>query len=161
MRMVFSLSIVEALLLLIGGAQLAQGPATVPMASFVGTWVGTQTWAIENPPPSARGEQQVELTIDLADGKLTGFMNPWFGGEDGATFTNVNVVGDELRATAMIGKPPEAGQRVRRDWKSTVTIEFRFKTQPNNQLVGTADVMLDKTQWTKFRYELGKKRSRY
>ena len=149
----------QVLLSSIAGAQKAQGVATVPMASFVGTWVGTQTWAVDNPPPNAQGEQLVELTIEMVDGRLTGSMNPWFGGEDGATFTKVSIVGEELLASATIGKRVEPDQRARRDWKSRVTIEFRFKTQPNQRLVGTAAVIFDTTQWTRFQYDLGMKRA--
>lgn len=159
--MMWSSMAVLQILLAVAGAQGFPNAATVPSASFVGTWVGTQSWAIENPPPNARGDQLVELSIEMVNGRLTGTMRPWFGGDDGATFTVVNVVGEELRATAVIGKPADPGQRVRRDWKSAVTIHFTFRTQPNNELVGTADVMLDGTRWMRFQYDLGRKRSRY
>src|SRR5437867_5142099 len=98
-----------------------------PPSTFVGTWVGTQVWAIDNPSPSAKEEQPVELKIDLVDGKLTGFMNPWFGGSDGATFTQTSIEGDHLKATAVVGKPPAPGARGQRgNWKTSVKIYFNF-----------------------------------
>ena len=61
----------------------AQAPATaVPAARFVGTWVGTQAWAISNPPPGANNEQPVTLELQLVDGKITGTMRPFMGGLD-------------------------------------------------------------------------------
>jgi hypothetical protein len=131
-------------------------------AAFVGTWVGTQTWAIENPSPSAKEEQPIELKIDLVDGKLTGFMNPWFGGADGATFTQTTIEGDVLKATAVVGKPPAPGTRGQRgNWKSSVKIFFHFRSDFKDSLSGTADVMMNDVKWLKFNYTLNKKRSRY
>jgi hypothetical protein len=138
-------------------------PQNAPSAAFVGTWVGTQKWAIDSPSPSAKEDQPVELTIQVGpDGKLTGFMNPWFGGSDGATFTQTAIVGDELQAQAVVGKPPAAGARGQRgNWKSAVKIVFKLKNEGNNALAGTADVTLDNIKWLKFNYSLAKKRSRY
>ena len=152
-------SILQSLLMLV----VFQGEAqNASPSGFVGTWVGNQSWAIESPSPSAKEEQPVELTIELVDGKLTGFMNPWFGGSDGATFTDVKIVGEQLQAMAVVGKPPVPGQRGQRgNWKSAVRILFNLKTETNNKLVGTADVTLDNVKWLKFKYDLSRKRSRY
>lgn len=148
------------ILLIIPASQAAQN---APSSAFVGTWVGTQKWAIESPSPSAKEDQPVELTIEAGpDGKLTGFMNPWFGGSDGATFTQTAILGDELQAQAVVGKPPAPGQRGQRgNWKNSVKIFFKFKNEGNSALAGTADVMLGDVKWLKFNYNLGKKRSRY
>ena len=56
-------------LLLFSALQAARPAATVSPQAFVGTWVGTQSWAIEKPPPGARPDQPVSLTIDLVDGR--------------------------------------------------------------------------------------------
>ena len=130
-------------------------------STFVGTWVGTQSWAIDNPSPSAKEEQPIELKIDLVDGKLTGFMNPWFGGSDGATFTQTAIEGDVLKATAIVGKPPAPGGRGRGNWKSSVKIFFSFKNDFKDSMSGTANVMMNDVKWLKFNYTLSKKRSRY
>jgi len=45
----------------------APAPVAVPAARFVGTWVGTQAWAIPNPPPGANNEQPVTLELQLVD----------------------------------------------------------------------------------------------
>jgi len=44
--------------------QAAPSPqrATVSPQVFVGTWVGTQRWAIANPPPGANPDQPVSIT---------------------------------------------------------------------------------------------------
>jgi hypothetical protein len=151
----------SVLLLLLGPA--SQAAQNTPSSTFVGTWVGTQKWAIESSSPSATEDQLVELSIEVGpDGKLTGFMNPWFGGSDGATFTQTAILGDELQAHAVVGKPPAPGQRGQRgNWKNSVRIFFKFKNESNSTLVGTADVMLNDVKWLKFDYSLGKKRSRY
>jgi hypothetical protein len=90
------------LICLLASAALAQ---TAAPSTFVGTWVGTQAWAIENPSPSAKDEQPVELKIDVVGGQVVGFMTPWFGGSDGATFTQTSIDGEALKATAVVGKP--------------------------------------------------------
>src|SRR5687767_3734055 len=77
----------------------AQGPAPapasslpVPAARFVGVWVGTQGWAIANPPPGARPDQPVTLTLQLVNGRVTGTLKPFLGGEEGATLVDAMVV---------------------------------------------------------------------
>ena len=121
---------------------------------FVGIWVGKQTWSVENPPANATTPQPVELTIELVDGKLVGVMTPFFGGSDGARFAEGKIVGEDLRASAVMGRPT--------GWKATVKVNFDFKvTGDRNQLVGTADVLMGDAKWTTFKYELSKKRSRY
>jgi hypothetical protein len=141
----------------------AQTPAPgVPASSFAGTWVGTQAWAISNPPPGASNDQPVTLQIDLADGRITGTMRPFLGGDDGATITEATIVGDELRATAVVGRPrPAAGGRGRgAGGNSAIRIAFVFRND-GLKMTGTADVQMGEVPWTKFRYSLGKKRSRY
>jgi hypothetical protein len=121
---------------------------------FVGTWVGTQTWAIDNPPANATTPQPVELNIELIDGKLVGAMTPFFGGGDGARFTDGRIEGDAFRAGAVMGR--QTG------WKTSVKIDFDFKvTGDRNRLVGTADVLMGDVKWTTFKYDLSRKRSRY
>jgi hypothetical protein len=176
-----------ALFLMLFQAAQPAPRATVSPQTFVGTWVGTQSWAIQNPPPGARPDQPVTLTIDLMDGKLVGSMVPFMGGQDGATFVESKIVGEELQVSAVVGRPrpatlappppangdegPQApapagrGRGGRRgaqppSWKDTAKIQFAFKNDGVN-LTGTADVMLGDVKWLKFNYDLSKKRSRY
>lgn len=139
----------------------AQAPAP-PAAGFVGTWVGTQAWAIKDPPPGASNDQPVTLELALADGKVTGTMRPFLGGDDGATITDSTIVGDELRATAIVGRPRPAGRRGGGPGggNSAIRIAFIFRND-GLKMTGTADVTMGDVPWTKFRYSLGKKRSRY
>jgi hypothetical protein len=123
---------------------------------FVGTWVGTQKWAIENPPPSAYTPQAVTLTIEIVDGKLVGVMSPFFGGADGARFVDSRIEGEQLQASAIVGDPAQR----RTGWKANTTIQFAFQND-GTRLVGTADVRLGDVTWTKFSYDLSRKRSRY
>ena len=155
--------------LIAGGVFLAavaahgQAPAApVPAARFVGTWVGTQGWAIKDPPPGASNEQPVTLELALTDGKLTGTMRPFLGGDDGATITDATIVGDELRATAVVGRPRPAGRRGAgpAGGNSAIRIAFVFRND-GVKMTGTADVTMGDVPWTKFKYSLGKKRSRY
>jgi hypothetical protein len=155
--------------------------ATVSPQTFVGTWVGTQSWAIESPPPGARQDQPVSLTIDLVDGKITGTMTPFMGGQDGATFVDAQIVGDELRVAAVVGRPrqapaaradvppaedaPVARGRGRRggpapSWKDPVRVQFTFKND-GTALTGVADITMNDVKWLKFNYDLSRKRSRY
>jgi hypothetical protein len=153
-------------MLLLSAATIAQAPAptAVPAARFVGTWVGTQAWAIKDPPPGANNEQPVTLDLQLVDGKITGTMRPFLGGDDGATITEATIVGEELRATAVVGRPrPAAGGRRgggAAGGNSAIRIAFVFRND-GLKLAGTADVQMGDVPWTKFRYDLGKKRSRY
>jgi hypothetical protein len=140
-----------------------QQPAAGPSARFVGTWVGTQGWAIANPPPGARQDQPVTVTIETTEsGAVTGSVVPFLGGEDGATFTDATIVGDELRATAIVGRPRAGGARGRGapGWKDAIRVAFAFRNS-GTALTGTADVRLGDVPWMRFNYELGKKRSRY
>ena len=150
------------LLLLMAALALGQvQPAAVPAARFVGTWVGTQAWAIPNPPPGANNEQPVTLELQLTDGRITGTMRPFLGGEDGATITEATIVGDELRATAVVGRPrPNAGRGGGRGGNNATRIAFVFRND-GVKMTGTADVRMGEVPWTKFKYDLGKKRSRY
>jgi hypothetical protein len=143
----------------------AQTPApAVPAARFVGIWVGTQAWAIKDPPPGANNEQPVTLDLQLVDGKITGTMRPFLGGDDGATITDATIVGEELRATAVVGRPrpATAGRRGGGPGggNSAIKIAFVFKND-SLKMTGTADVQMGDVPWTKFKYDLAKKRSRY
>jgi hypothetical protein len=132
-------------------------------ASFVGNWVGTQTWIGDNVPPSAKAPQQVALTIDLVDGKLVGNM-PVFGGTDVLTFVDTKIVGDELEASAVVKKPqPAAGAEGGgrgKAWTDDVKFTLHLKAD-KVALTGTADVVLGDVKWMTFKYEMGKKRTRY
>ena len=142
----------------------AQSPAPVPAARFVGTWVGTQAWAIKDPPPGANNEQPVTLELQIVDGKLTGSMRPFLGGEDGATITEATIVGEELRATAGVGRPrpATAGRRGGGAAGGTSAIKIAFVFRNDGvKMTGTADVQMGDVPWTKFSYALAKKRSRY
>jgi hypothetical protein len=94
----------------------------VPVARFVGTWVGTQARAIAIPPPGVRQDQPVTLTIESVDGKMTGTMRPFLGGEEGATFTEVAIVGEELHATAVVSEARQG--RAGRGWKDPIRVAF-------------------------------------
>jgi hypothetical protein len=145
---------------------MAQQEAAAPAARFAGTWVGTQAWDISNPPPGASQDQAVTLEIEVTDGKITGTMKPFLGGEDGATITDATIVGDELRATAIVGRPraPAAAGGRRGGgapgWKDPIRIAFVFRNI-GVTMNGTADVHMGDVPWVKFKYDLGKKRSRY
>jgi hypothetical protein len=169
---------VGSLLLLASIAGLAQAPApAAPAVRFAGTWVGTQAWAIKDPPPGASNDQPVTLELAVVDGKVTGTMSPFLGGDDGATITEATIVGDELRATAVVGRPRPAGRRPSTGAQgapsgvegrgggpaggnSAISIAFVFRND-GVKMTGTADVKMGDVPWTKFRYSLGKKRSRY
>ena len=153
------------LVLLLVAVQDVPSRATVSAQAFVGTWVGTQSWAIDNPPPGARQDQPVSLTIDIVDGKVIGSMTPFMGGQDGATFTSAEIVGDELQASAMIGRPRPVAGRGRRgaapaNWKDSTKIHFTFRND-GLAVTGTANVTLNDVRWLTFKYDLSKKRSRY
>ena len=155
-------------LLLIGALFTAsvqgQAPtAAVPPERFVGTWVGTQAWAISNPPPGASNDQPVTLELELVGGMLTGTMKPFFGGDEGATIVDATIVGEELRATAVLGRPRPAAAGRRgggAGGQSSIRIAFVFRND-GVKMSGTADVTMGDVPWTTFRYSLGKKRSRY
>jgi hypothetical protein len=145
-------------------------PEPVSQSTFVGTWVGLQTWSTDSTTsgatPGVQEGQTVTLTIDLVDGKLTGFLNPFFGGSDGASFVDAQIVGEELRASAVIGRPPAAGGRGGRGgrggagWKNDTTIQFTLKAD-RTHMTGAAQVELGGVRWMRYNYDLEKKRSRY
>ena len=151
---------------LLAAVAFAQAPpaAAVPAARFVGTWVGTQAWAIPNPPPGANNEQPVTLDLQLVDGKITGTIRPFLGGDDGATITDATIAGEELRATAVVGRPRPAGAGrrggVAAAGNGVIRIAFVFRND-GLKLNGTAEVQMGETPWTKFSYALARKRSRY
>ena len=141
-----------------------QEPALQP-ARFAGTWVGTQAWALDNPPPGASQDQPVTLILDVVDGKVIGTMTPFLGGEDGATIVESVLIGDELRATAIVGRPRAAQTGGRRGggppgWKDAIKVAFVFKND-GVAMTGTADVQMGDVPWLKFKYQMGKKRNRY
>ena len=136
-------------------------PPNLPAARFAGVWVGTQAWDIANPPPGARADQPVTLTLQVTDGMITGTLKPFLGGDEGAALVEATVAGDELRATAVVGTPRPAGaRRGAANWKEGVAVDFTFKNDGVN-LKGRAEVSLGEVPWLAFRYDLNKKRSRY
>ena len=137
-------------------ALAVQQPAASP-SSFVGSWVGFQTWTGDTVSVSAKTPQAVTLNIEMVDGKLVGTM-PFFGGVDVASFVDTRIVGDELEASAVIKKAEAAAQR--KAWTDDVKITFHLKADKVN-MTGTADVLLGDVKWMKFKYELGKKRTLY
>jgi hypothetical protein len=167
---------------LMGLASSAPQAQTIPSRqSFVGTWVGTQSWAIETPPPGANQQQPVSITIDIVDGKLTGTMAPFMGGEDGVVFTDATIVGEELHASAVFGNPnpdhipvvedasdqqgdfkvvPSNGRSRKQPWKETVKVDFALRNEGIN-MKGTATVSMNDMKWLSFNYDLSKKRARY
>ena len=149
--------------------------------SFVGTWVGTQSWAMETPPPGANQQQPVSIKIEIVDGKLTGTMAPFMGGEDGVVFSDATMVGEELHATAVFGNPnPDQvpvvedasdqqgdfkivasnGRSRKQPWKETVRVDFIFKNE-GIDMKGIATVSMNDMKWLSFNYDLSKKRTRY
>jgi hypothetical protein len=147
------------LIVVIGLHVSAQAPVAeppVPPSRFVGTWVGTQSWAIADPPPGSRQDQPVTLTIELVDGNLQGALTPFLGGEEGAFFRDATIVNGELQAVATVGRPGEPGG----GWKRPIRVTLAFRNEGVN-LKGDAAVTMNDVPWMKYRYDLGKKRSRY
>jgi len=146
---------------------LVQAPAPpqpVSQGTFVGTWVGLQTVA-NNTSPGVQQPQTVTMTIDIVDGNLTGTLTPFFGGSDGATFVDVKIVGEELRASAIVGKPAAPGGAGGRgagpaSWKGDTKIQFTLKAD-RTRMKGTGEVALSGVKWMQYDYDLEKKRSRY
>ena len=139
-----------------------EASAAVQPVRFAGTWVGTQGWAIDNPPPGARDDQPVTLDLAVVDGRITGTLKPFLGGEDGATLIDATIVGEELRAIAIVGRPrPEGARRGGRgNWTDPIQVAFTFKVDGVN-LTGTSDVKMGDVPWMSFKYDLSRKRSRY
>ena len=146
------------------GIAVDREAAGLPAARFVGIWVGTQGWAISNPPPGASQDQAVTLELQLVEGRITGTMKPFLGGEDGATIVDAAIVGEELRANAVVGRPRPQTAAGRRGggagWKDPIRIAFVFKNAGVN-MTGMADVRMGDVPWMTFAYDLGKKRARY
>ena len=122
---------------------------SIPLSRFAGTWVGLQSWTVEN--PSAQEPQPVTLTLEMVDGELQGSMAPFLGLGNGVRITDARVVGEELHATATGGA---------RGWQSGVGIEFQF-SRDAEAITGTADLMMGDVDWLEFDYALSLKRSRY
>jgi hypothetical protein len=133
--------------------QRAEAPA--PMARFVGTWVGTQRWAIADPPPGARQDQPVTLVLENVNGILRGTMTPFLGGEDGAAIADATIVGNELHASATVGRGRGAA-----GWKAPVRVAFIFRNE-GVAMTGSAEVKMGDVPWMKYSYDLSRKRSRY
>ena len=138
-------------------------PQPVSPATFAGTWVGLQTVA-NNTSPGVQEAQTVTMTIEIVDGKLVGTLTPFFGGNDGASFVDAQIVGEELKVSAMVGKPPAGGGGDGRGagpaWKSDTKIRFTLKAD-RTHMRGTGDVELSGVKWMQYNYDLEKKRSRY
>ena len=151
------------ILYLVAVFQAPTPPQPVSPATFAGTWVGLQTVA-NNTSPGVQEAQTVTLTIEVVDGRLVGALTPFFGGNDGATFVDVQIVGEELQASAIVGKPPAAGGAEGRgagsSWKSDTRIRFTLKAD-RTRMKGAADVELSGVKWMQYNYDLEKKRSRY
>ena len=74
------------------------------------------------------------------------------------TFIQTSIEGDQLKAIALVGKPPAPGARGQRgNWKNSVKIFFNLKNDFKDSLTGTADVMMNDVKWLKFSYNLSKK----
>jgi hypothetical protein len=151
-----------SILYLIALFQAPAPPQPVSPATFAGTWVGLQT-VVNNTSPGVQEAQTVTMTIELVDGKLAGTLAPFFGGDDGASFVDVEIVGEELKASAIVGKPRAAAGsegRAAPGWKSDTRIRFTLKAD-RTRMKGTADVELSGVKWMQYSYDLEKKRSRY
>ena len=154
-------------LYLVAFVQAPAPPQPVSPATFVGTWVGLQTVA-NNTSPGVLEGQTVTITIEVVDGKLVGTLTPFFGGNEGASFADAQIVGEELRASGVMGKPPAAaageagggqGGAIPR-WKIDTDIQFTLKAD-RTRMKGIADVRLGGVKWMQYNYDLEKKRSRY
>lgn len=121
----------------------------VPLSFFEGTWVGLETWTVEN--PSAEEPQIVTMTFEVEDGALTGTIVPFLGLRNGASITEAEVVGSELHARASAG---------RLGWQSAVGIDLTL-TVDADAMAGMADLTLGDVKWVKLDYDLSRKRSRY
>jgi hypothetical protein len=149
-------------------AQVPEPPQSVSQSTFVGTWVGLQKWvtdaATPGTTPGVQEGQTVTLTIELVDGKLAGTLTPFFGGSDGASIVDAQIVGEELRVAAVVGRPPAAGGRGggrgATGWKGETKIQMTLKAD-RTHMTGTADVELNGVKWMRYNYDLEKKRSRY
>ena len=152
-----------SILYLLAVLQAPAPPQPVSPATFAGTWVGRQTVA-NNTSPGVQEAQTVTMTIDLVDGKLAGTLTPFFGGDDGVSFVDVEIVGEELKVSAIVGKPRGSpggeGRGAAPGWKSDTKIRFTLKAD-RTRMKGTADVELSGVKWMQYNYDLEKKRSRY
>ena len=133
------------------GVHDLEAQESVPLSRFAGTWVGLQTWTVDN--PSAQEPQPVTLTLELTDGKLTGSMTPFLGSAQALAITDAQVVGNELHATANSG-------RSRNRWQRNVNVSFAF-VQEAEELTGTANLTMGVVPWLELDYKLSRKRSRY
>jgi hypothetical protein len=150
------------ILYLVALFQAPAAPQPVSTATFAGTWVGLQTVA-NNTSPGVQEGQTVTMTIELVDGKLVGTLSPFFGGNDGAIFVDGQIVGEELKASATVGKLPAAeggGRGGGPAWKGDTNIQLTLKAD-RTRMKGTADVRLGGVKWMQYNYDLEKKRSRY
>ena len=161
--MLAPVSLISVLYLAVLFFQAPAPPQPVSQGTFVGTWVGQQT-VTGNTSPGVQEAQTVTMTIDVVDGNLVGTLMPFLGGNDGATFVDVQIVGEELKASAIVGKPrgaADAGDRgVGPAWKTDTKIQFTLKAD-RTRMKGTGDVALGGVKWMQSNYDLEKKRSRY
>jgi hypothetical protein len=157
-----------AVLYLVAAFQAPEPPQPVSPLTFVGTWVGLQTVA-NNTSPGVQEGQTVTMTIEMIDGKLVGALTPFFGGDDGARFVDAQIAGEELKASAVVGRAPAVapsapaaggGGRGLPGWKSDTRIQFTLRAD-RTHLKGTGDVELGGVKWMQYSYDLEKKRSRY
>jgi hypothetical protein len=138
-------------------------PQPVSPATFAGTWVGLKQ--VANNTLTRRTEAQtVTLTIEVVDGKLVGTLTPFLAATTAPRSSTTEIVGEELRASAIVGKPPRCrrrrGKRAGSSWKSDTRIRFTLKAD-RTRMKGAADVELSGVKWMQYNYDLEKKRSRY
>jgi hypothetical protein len=152
-----ALSAAVLILCVLAGAR-AQG---ADLGRFAGEWIGTQRWAQSNPPAGAE-PQQVTLTLEASEGKLSGTLMPFFGGGDGALLTDIRIDGKQLRADAVLGEAriAQSPENAEPFWKNDVKIAFAFTDEGDGKLSGTANLTMGGVQWLKFQYALTRKEAR-
>jgi hypothetical protein len=144
------ISLLSALLMFAGAGNLA-AQDSASLSQFAGTWVGLQTWTIDN--PSATEPQPVTLTLEMVDGNLTGSITPFLGSAQGLAITQARVVGDELHLSA-------DSSQSRNRWQRDVGVSFKL-IQEAEELTGSANLTMGDVPWLELDYKLSRKRSRY
>ena len=150
-----------------------------PAPSLQGQWVGTQSWAIENPPPAIQGDHEgVRLILELKDGQLQGLLVPFLGGVDGAVFYGAQFEDGGFSASARIGPEPDFasstdlpelvpqneggedpdGRSAPGSWKQSLAVLLEFEQTDVDHLVGLATVKMGEVDWLKFSYDLERQR---
>ena len=148
--MILRISIICVSLTFAGVGNL-EAQDSVSLSQFAGTWVGLQTWTVDN--PSAQEPQPVTLTLEVEDGELTGSMTPFLGSAQPLVISEARVVGNELHATV-------DSSRSWNRWQQNVNITFTF-SQEAEELTGTANIRMGEVPWLELDYNLSRKRSRY